>query len=229
MNMIHNIHSGAQQEADKTTLHHNKSVLGLVQDNNSSFHHKKKIVLCSFDEQVVALFYQHLSDHVRCSEQQQVSQYIQSLKRSEFCAIVEAIQQKAFDYKATKPDLVQNEFISDDEAAEVFEAASNAHFLQLIVTYKTLKFAIKHADIGLIQQVIAQCCLLFQNIKLKNYVFLSFYLLHLINTAATTPELQKAILASDLVNLSDRSDEWFEIDHLNEFLNLQLKKLIHTR
>jgi hypothetical protein len=93
-------------------------------------------------------------------------------------------------------------------------------------TYKTLKYAIKHCDMGLIKRVIARCCLLFHRSGKFKYAFLSLYITWLTQTNAASKELQNAILANSLVNLQGTDDGWFEIDRLNKFFNLQIKILM---
>lgn len=51
----------------------------------------------------------------------------------------------------------------------------------------------------------------------------------LTDTDAADVALQHAILANGLVNLRGESDSWFEMDRLNEFLNLHLKNLMLAR
>jgi hypothetical protein len=51
----------------------------------------------------------------------------------------------------------------------------------------------------------------------------------LTNTKAASEELQRAILANGLENLRGAEDSWFEMDRLNEFLNLEMKTLLAAR
>ena len=51
--------------------------------------------------------------------------------------------------------------------------------------YLILKFAIKHADIGLIERVIVRCCLLFAGSVKSQYTQLALYLTKLLATKAT--------------------------------------------
>jgi hypothetical protein len=95
--------------------------------------------------------------------------------------------------------------------------------------YKTLKLAIKRADVGMIRRVIARCCILFHGSSKSKYAFLSLYMTWLTGTLAADEELQRAILANGLVNLRGAEDSWFEMDRLNEFFNLQMKTLMSTR
>ena len=44
-------------------------------------------------------------------------------------------------------------------------------FLQVIDTYKFLKYAIKHVDIGLLKYIISRLCLYFAGSLSKNYAY----------------------------------------------------------
>ena len=109
------------------------------------------------------------------------------------------------------------------------EFFNHIRFLQVIDTYKLLKYAIKHADIGLLKRVIPRLCLYFAGSSSKNYAYDMLLLGRLVGTSACDPVLQRAILANSLVNLRGRPDSFFETDRFNELLNLQLKELIWTR
>ena len=63
----------------------------------------------------------------------------------------------------------------------------------------------------------------------SKYASLSLYMTWLTSTAAADKPLQRAILANGLVNLRGSGDSWFEIDRLNEFLNLQMKIIMSAR
>ena len=78
--------------------------------------------------------------------------------------------------------------------------------------YFTLKFAIKHTDIGLIKQVIVQCCILFAGSAKSQYTHMALYLTKLLITDTADLELQKALLASMLVNCRGHDNSWFKID-----------------
>src|SRR5436305_2072603 len=95
-------------------------------------------------------------------------------------------------------------------------------------SYKTLKYAIKHADVDLIKRALARCCLLFHGTNKSKYAFLSLYMVWLTQTGAASEELQEPIWANGLVNLRGAADSWFEMDRLNEFFNLHMKILMAT-
>ena len=95
--------------------------------------------------------------------------------------------------------------------------------------YLTLKFAIKYTDVRLIKRLIVHCCLLFAGSGKSQYTQLSLYLTRLLTIEAADPILQRALLASMLVNCRGKEDSWFEIDRLNEHHNLVLKLLLQSR
>ena len=118
--------------------------------------------------------------------------------------------------------------MSDKFKSIDYEFSAHAKFLQQMKIYKTFKYVVKHANVDLIKWVLMQCCLLFHESDKFKYIFLSLYMIWLTQTNAASKELQDAILANSLVNLCDTNDEWFEMNRLNEFFNLQMKTLMMT-
>ena len=110
---------------------------------------------------------------------------------------------------------------------EVFR--NHVRFIQDMALYLTLKFAIKHADIGLIERVIVRCCLIFAGSGKPRYTQQALYLTRLLATDAAHPVLKRALLASMLVNCRGKADSWFETDRLNEHHNLLLKLLLQSQ
>jgi len=53
-------------------------------------------------------------------------------------------------------------------------------YLQVVEIYKVLKYAIKHADIGLLKRAIAHLCLYFARLRSNNYIFKIMYFWRLI-------------------------------------------------
>jgi hypothetical protein len=157
---------------------------------------------------------------VRSADPKRVDTYISSLSRSSFLDNIEEIRRYAFTVVEQSPRLPEP---IDDEFS------AHAKFLQQMETYKTLKYAIKRADVGLIKRVLVRCCLLFLGSGHPKYAFLSLYMTWLTQTAAADVPLQQAILSNGLVNLRGAEDSWFEMDRLNEFFNLQMKILMATR
>ena len=102
---------------------------------------------------------------------------------------------------------------------------NHIHFLQLIKIYKILKYVIKFVNIDILKHVIAHFCLYFAEADVKNYRSEMFYFWKLVATDACNLSLQQIILVNDLVNNQNKSNIFFKVDHLNELLNLELKKL----
>ena len=220
IDMIHDTYSGSEHAATESTLYHNKNYLGCVQGHNSPFHHKEEVATRAFDARVTALFYCTLPPGVHAAHPNQVNNYIKKISRTTFHEKIEEIRQYIFTASEQSPD----------ESKPIdHEFSAHAKFIQQMETYMTLKYAIKHADVGLIKRAITRCCLLFHGSDKSTYAFLSLYMTWLTQTDAATKELQDAILANGLVNLRGTKDGWFEMDRLNEFFNLQMKVLMTTR
>ncbi len=66
---------------------------------------------------------------------------------------------------------------------------------------KTLKCAIKYADVDHIKRALDQCCLLVHRSSQSKYSFLSLYMTWLTQTDVTEKPLQSAIPANELINL----------------------------
>jgi hypothetical protein len=211
MDMIHDTYSGSEHAAVESTLYHNKNYLGCIQGHKSPFHHKEEVATRAFDARVTALFYCLLPLSVCAAQPNQVDNYIRKLSRATFHHKVEEIRQYIFTAVEQSP----NESKPID-----YEFSAHAKFLQQMETYKTFKYAIKHADVGLIKRALARCCLLFHGSNKSKYAFLSLYMTWLTQTNAAAKELQDAILANGLVNLHGTNESWFEMDRLNEFFNL---------
>src|SRR5947208_757837 len=128
-----------------------RTTLAVYRVTRGPFHHKEEVATRAFDARVTALFYRLLPPSVSASQPAQVDNYIRKLSRTTFHRKVEEIRQYIFTAAEQSPD----EFKHIDH-----EFSAHAKFLQQMETYKTLKYAIKHADVGLIKRVLARCCLL---------------------------------------------------------------------
>lgn len=224
LDMIFELYSGADHPTVESTIHHNKVYLGCVQGHKSPFHHKEEVATRSFDARITAMFYGFVPSTVNPADAKELDDWIQSLERGQFLDIVDQIRRSLLHFEEQQSKAHEREGKPVD-----YEFSAHAKFLQQMETYKSLKLAIKLGDIGIIQRVFPQCCLLFAGTKKSRYAFLSLYMTWLTQTKAADPELQTAILANGLVNLRGAEDGWFEIDRLNEFFNLHMKTLMTTR
>ena len=217
------------------------------------FHYMEELILHSFDARVVALFLLHIRDKCNIEADGEAEQYVQNLSPQQFLEHVEDIRIAAFSRDvcrdanqrtsdseppangrqpaATSSSADTSSSTTDNQVPQSgdTEFFNHIRFLQVIDTYKLLKYAIKHADIGLLKRVIPRLCLYFAGSSSKNYAYDMLLLWRLVGTSACDPVLQRAILANSLVNLRGRPDSFFETDRLNELLNLQLKELLWTR
>jgi hypothetical protein len=116
---------------------------------------------------------------------------------------------------------------SKDTIDYIFDG--HKRFIQYMETYYTFREAIRYGDIGHIRRLYPRFALLFFGGNKIKYGILSLYMTWLTGTGAASPELQEAILANSLVNTRGANDSWYEIDRLNEFLNLEMKRIMVSR
>lgn len=223
LDMIYDIYSGSEcsDSSLETTLLHNQRYMGCVQGHKSPFHHKEEVATRAFDARVTAMFYQCIHKHCLVNDRSNVDRYVAKLSRSSFLEHVEFIRAEVFSPK------ILTACDTDLEVDHTFVA--HCRFIHQVETYKSLKYAIKHADIGIIERIFARSCLLFHGAKKSKYAFLSLYMTWLTQTDATSHELRTALLANGLVNIRGAADSWFEMDRLNEFFNLHMRDLMATR
>ena len=109
------------------------------------------------------------------------------------------------------------------------ERRENLGFVRDAEIYVILTHGIKHGDIGLIRYAVDFMAVMFNGSKKTTYTRVMIYLKHLIDTAYTSPEIQRAIAGSLLVNPSGRRDGFYAIDLANEFLNRDIKAVWANR
>src|SRR5437868_3981738 len=97
-------------------------------------------------------------------------------------------------------DSIVHSYSKDAHSTSNLELRNHVLFLQHTQTYLLLKYAIKHADLGLLRQAINCCCAYFHSSGQSRYAYEMLYLQRLTSTRAATLELQHAILANGLIN-----------------------------
>lgn len=97
-------------------------------------------------------------------------------------------------------DNIINSYGNEARSTSDTKLRNHILFLQHMQTYLLLKYAIKRADIGLLRRAIDRCCVYFHGSAQHKYAYEMLYLHRLISTSATSPELQRAILANELIN-----------------------------
>jgi hypothetical protein len=194
--------------------------------NRAPFHRLEELVLQSWDSRVIGILYTSLAaDGVAIERIEDVKQHLSELTVSRFRALVEGIRLSAFTGKAWLPSEIGG--VAEDQVDKEFLA--HARFLQEVETYKTLKYAIKWGDIGLIERVINISCFYFKGTRQDNYANEMLYLKWLLQTNACDSDLKRAILSNGLVNTHGKGDSWQEIDLNIEHHNLVLKELLRAR
>ena len=108
---------------------------------------------------------------------------------------------------------------------------NHQHFCAHVEIYLTLKYAIKHADIGLLRYALRLTTVVFQAdvAGTPKYAQALLYTLHMVDSPASSTELQNCVLANSLVNQRGKSDTNFELDRLLELLNNNLKAFQYDR
>lgn len=86
----------------------------------------------------------------------------------------------------------------------------------MLEQYLTLCYFIKNGDIGLLQDVLWEICLIFQapSANKPKYARETLHQLHVVDTPAADMILQKAYLANTLVNPQSKSKYFYEMDLL---------------
>lgn len=94
--------------------------------------------------------------------------------------------------------------------------------LQEVELFLTVRHAVKHGDIGLLRRVVDLLIVVFFGASQSNYgQEMLYYRWHL--SSDNTPELQRAILSSGLVNWSGRAGSFKPIDLAVKHLNCNCK------
>jgi hypothetical protein len=197
------------------------------------FHHMEELIIHSFKARIIALFLLYIKERTkdRCdvSDMEQVSAYIASLGPVELSRAIENIYASAFGAEIRAEANSKAKRKGEESTAKDEEFINHVRYLQEVETYCTLKYAIKHADIGLLQRVLPRCLVYFHGTGATNYALEMLHLWRLLSTDACDPPLKRAILANGLINLRGQEDSWLEIDLHNEHLNLELKELLFAR
>ena len=222
--MLQALHFGSENQNSPSTLYHNMNFWERKQIPaiKGPFHHVEELILHSFEARIIALLHVQLREvNINIEDSKAVEEYLTRMTVEEYLLLVDNIYQQAFSKDIQQPSTDSNH---QDE-----EFRNHVRYLQQVETYATLKYAIKHADIGLIERVIDRCCIYFHGSKQTNYAFEMLLFKRLLATGAASVELKKAILVNGLVNLQGKEDTSHEIDRLNEQLNLQLKEILWAR
>lgn len=214
--MISRIHFGGQ-DRDQSSLYHAMNCWGRkrISKAKSDFFALEELIVHSFQARITAILWQRLAELKLGRSYSNIDDILRSQSANSFLALVDDIREE---YSTKEARTV------DDQ-----ELQNHRLFLQHTQVYLVMKYAIKHADLGLLRRAIDRSCIYFHGSGQHKYAYEMLYFQRLISTPAATPALQQAILANGLINLRGRPDSWFEFDRLVEFHNGTLKELLTAR
>ena len=140
------------------------------------FYYIEELILHSFNAYIIALFLLHIRNKCNIKADSEAKQYIQNLSLQQFLEYIKDIRTAAFlrdvcynanqrtSNRSEQPTNARQPAAMSSSADTLSSAANNQvpwssnaeffnyiWFLQVINTYKLLKYAIKYADIGLLK------------------------------------------------------------------------------
>ena len=211
LKLIHKIHWGGSAPQDSSTLQYAADAWGRTNVREpTDFNKLEELLIHSHHARVLAILHQvarksfyrkgDAGDWLRTQNTRNISELINR--------IVERTNPSGFDADDQEPPLNENWH-------------NHQCFIRHMDVYFMLCHAIKFADIGLLRQSLREVCIVFQAKEghTFNYGPELLRLMHLYDSDAAEPELQRAMLANSLVNLQGKYGKAFEIDRLVEFLN----------
>lgn len=214
--LLSRTHFGSAGDGSEATLWHamNFWIRKGISKKKADFHALEQLIIQSFQARVCAFVWSKLSELQLGSTEADISAILRSYGPEELNGLVDRIVQT---------------YIFTSRYTENPELRNHVLFLQHAQNYLLLKYAVKHADLGLLRRAIARSCVYFHASGQHKYAYEMLYLQRLISTDAAAPELQRAILANGLVNPTGVHDSWYETDRLVEFHNGTLKTIFNDR
>ena len=196
---------------------------------NIKYHLLEPIVAQGFTARVLALFYTamrrrgYLKDvgDLSFERPDEMDKIINNLSPTAYLQLVDDVRLSAFTLTAWKGvDPENKQPIAD------IEFRTMCRMLQEVELFLTMRHAIKHGDIGLLRYLVDPLIIHFLGTSQYNYGYeMLFYRWNL--SPVNTPELQRAILASGLVNWQGKSTTNKPIDlgleHLNGNCKIEMK------
>ena len=208
----------------KSNLAHDIGVWGRkgITRENVKFHIVEPLIKESWAARIIAFFYDELANR----------SYLQGLRRRDIDA------EKAELYDTAIAGLSPDQYMDILEAirCRVFTSASwngradphgefttQCRFLQEIELFLLLRSAIKRGDVGLIRRLVTPLSVFFFGSEQHRYGYEMMHLRWLLSDKVCEPVLQRAILASGLVNLNGLRDTFTAVDLVLEHVNCSYK------
>jgi hypothetical protein len=98
-----------------------------------------------------------------------------------------------------------------------------ARFMQMMYWYLVLRHAIRYGDIETVTLMFPVLALIFLGTGKTKYAREMLYLIWLLSSEVSDPELQEAIRSSMLANISGRQDSFLPVDRLLEHVNAMIR------
>jgi hypothetical protein len=214
--MLSRTHFGAACDGSQSTLYHAMNLWSRkgISRAKSNFYALQQLVIHSFQSRICAIAMELVSH--RRSDRRNLD--FPSMLRLYSPDQLNGLINEIFESYTLSARYTENK-----------ERRNHILYLQHAQNYLLLKYAIKHADLGLILRAVQRSCVYFHASGQHKYAYEMLYFLRLTTTKAASPELQRAVLANGLVNTSGADDSWFETDRLVEFHNGQLKTIFNDR
>lgn len=229
LNMIVRTHfstgEGSQQFSSATLLHDITTLQrkGISRDS-AKYHLTEPLLVVAFNARVLALFYEQISQFGalqgtkanQAGTRESMDEAIKKLTAEQILEAARWIQENVFSPFAWEGVVSTG---SEETEQKDQHFTSMCRYLQEIEVFLTLRHAIRHGDIGIIQHILPLLSVMFYGNKQYNYGFEMLFLHWLLKEEVSSPELRRAILASALINLSNKSDCWLPIDLIMELAN----------
>lgn len=220
LQMLHHVHWGGANHADPTTLQYAADRWQrhrVVQPNN--FQALEDLIIHSYQSRICGVWLiLARRKGLRATRIEDIGSWFFDQPRGSWSFMLDELAYYLDINKQQSHDPESRRVVDD---FMINHRAFCAH----VESYLMLKHAIKFADIGLLKYALRDCMVMFQAKEsgAPQYARELIRLVHLTDSEASAPELQRAVLANSLVNLHGESGNSFETDRLLELLNNVMK------
>lgn len=226
LQLIHKIHWGEVKPADPSTLQYAADRWGrsgVVQGNN--FQAVEELIIHSYQSRIIGVLIRCLrANRVGVHRHESVIPWLAAQRPNDWESTLRRVSNILLPPAPTA--------VPEDQPPILDEQFHNHQvFCSHVEIYLSLRYAIKHADIGLLRLALRHSAVIFQAAAAgtPKYARALFHTLHLVDSPAADIQLQEFILANSLVNLRGAADSNFELDRLLELLNNSLKAFQQER
>lgn len=191
---------------------------------NAKYHLLEPLITQSYASRVLALFYaamQQRGYNVQNFEKpENLNCVIEQMSSAQYLQLMENVRKQAFTLNAwTGLD-------SNDNSIEDIEFRTMCRYLRQIELFLTIRYAVKHGDIGLLEYCISPSLIFFLGAGQHNYAYEMLYYTWILRPTVSA-NLRHSIMTADLVNWPGRPGCFKAIDlgmkHLNGGCKMKMK------